>query len=63
MNERVLIALKAAARGLVSGRLREWPLLGAAFRIHGVDISPDAGAIEMRARARAVLAQIGEQSA
>jgi len=46
-----LLALRMAASGHVSGELREWPLLLAAFRRHGWDVPLDLGVPGMRALA------------
>ncbi len=51
------LALVAAARGLVSGSLREWPELVAALRAAGLDVPVTATAVEMRAAAREALAR------
>jgi hypothetical protein len=51
------IALEAAARGLVSGTLEEWPVLEAALRASGHPLPLNAGAREMRFAAQAALGE------
>lgn len=57
-QEQHRIALEAAAAGLVSGLLGEWPKLQAAFRAHGEPVIVLMGAREMRERAKALLEQV-----
>lgn len=55
-DDLVRLALEAAAAGLVSGRLGEWPYLAHAFERHGVVGAHGMLAAEMRAVARRLLA-------
>lgn len=51
-----LIAINAAAHGLVSGTLEEWPELASAFRKIGVNADPEMNLIQMILYARFWLA-------
>ena len=57
MKTRHRLALEAAARGLVSGTLEEWPLLAAALRESGHPLPLTAGLREMRAAAQDALGE------
>ena len=50
------LALEAAARGMVSGTLAEWPVLRAAFRARGLSDDPEMGLVHMRSQARRAIA-------
>lgn len=55
-DDRLTLALEAAAAGLVSGVLGEWPYLARAFEHHGVVGAHGMPAVEMRETARRLLA-------
>lgn len=59
LSERECLALEAAAAGMTSGRLEEWPILAAAFRALGQPTLPCTGAVALKARAQEILGRTG----